>query len=185
MFREKLAGAGRGLLGLTMTGWLLAWAGVVDAACGDVPAPGVDYSGCVLTDDLDGAIDSALTGLDLRDADLSGAQIHHRLDNVDFRGAVFDGAAFRLSDGSLDNTSVSFENRDTRFYDTQFLLSVREVPPGSSEYRAGMFLKGVGLISPFDGNPFGMRSSGAPSAVATFSNTAAEAPLSGVTVVYR
>jgi len=134
---------------------LISWTNFTTAACIDLPAPGVDYSNCVLPDDLDGTNDEILAGLDLSNANLSGAQIPNRLQSIDFRGAKFEGAAFYTIGGSINNENLSFENINSHFYDTQFLFSIREEPPGNSEYRVGMFLKGVGFISPSDGNAYG------------------------------
>ena len=140
---------------LIIAGVLAVWTNLASAACNDLPAPGVDYSGCTLAADLDGVDDAVLSGLDLRNADLSGARIPNRLDGMDLRGANIEGAEFRQSNGDIGNDSLSFEIEDSRFHDTQMLFEIREEPPTSGEYRVGMFLKGVGLISPFDANAYG------------------------------
>jgi len=140
---------------LLLTVKLACCVNFASATCFDPAGPGVDYSGCVLTDGLDGSDDGMLRNLDLRNANLSNSQILNQIEAVDFRGANFEGASYYYPGEGLDYERISFENTDSQFYDTQFLLSLRATITGSSEYQAGMYLKGVGFISPTDGNRFG------------------------------
>lgn len=127
---------------------VLAWSPPARAACDDPPAPGVDYAGCVIPDDIDGSADGILDQVDLSGADLTGAQIPNRLAGVDLRGARLEGVGFRIPSGDVSNEEIRFENQATRFFDDQAFFLVWPTFPGSGDNLASLFIKGIGMIGP-------------------------------------
>ncbi len=103
-----------------------------DAGCGDPPAPGVDWSGCVKANaDLRGADlqDADLTGANLAGADLIGANVKNTaLVDVDLQGANLTGAMLRQA----RHVRVNFEGADLTGVCGEALSTVQAEHQGSS-----------------------------------------------------